>query len=63
MGFFGGRECNRTLRKEKWNDSAGLKQLKIAKRKVGTQQLACLAIIQDGCSTCPPQQSHKYTSA
>ena len=23
-----------------------------------TQQLACLVIIQDGCSTCPPKQSH-----
>ena len=32
--IWGGRECKQTLRKEKWNISAGLKQLKIAKRKV-----------------------------
>ena len=30
----GGRECKQIWRNAKWNVSAGLKQLKIAKRKV-----------------------------
>ena len=35
MGIiWGGPECKQTWRKAKWNVSAGLKQLKIAKRKV-----------------------------
>ena len=34
MGLFGGRECEQTCRKAKWNVPAGLKQLKIAKGKV-----------------------------
>ena len=34
MGLFEGRESKKTWRKAKWNVSAGLKQLKIAKRKV-----------------------------
>ena len=32
--YLGGRACKQTWRKAKWNISAGLKQLKIAKRKV-----------------------------
>ena len=32
--YLGGRECEQTCRKAKWNVSAGLKQLKIAKGKV-----------------------------
>ena len=34
MGLFGERKCKQTWRNAKWNVSAGLKQLKIAKRKV-----------------------------
>ena len=34
MGLSGGRACKQTWRKATWNVSAGLKQLKIAKRKV-----------------------------
>ena len=34
MALFRGRECKQTWRKAKWNVPAGLKQLKIAKRKV-----------------------------
>ena len=41
MGLFGGQggsECKQTWRKPRWNVSAGLKQLKIAKRKVELKQ-------------------------
>ena len=34
MGLFGERKCKQTWRNAKWNVSAGIKQLKIAKRKV-----------------------------
>ena len=33
-GITWGRKCKQAWRKEKWNVSTGLKQLKIAKRKV-----------------------------
>ena len=41
MGLFGGQggsECKQTWRKPRWNVSAGLKRLKIAKRKVELKQ-------------------------
>ena len=38
MGLFGGRECKQTWRKAKWNVSVRLKQLEIAKRKVGLKK-------------------------
>ena len=34
MGLFGERKCKQTWRNAKWNVLAGIKQLKIAKRKV-----------------------------
>ena len=46
MGLSGGRACKQTWRKATWNVSAGLKQLKIAKRKVeltGKKTLKCEA--------------------
>ena len=36
--YLGGRKCTQTWRKAKWNVSAGLKQLEIAKRKVKVRE-------------------------
>ena len=43
-----------------WNARPG-EFLKLFVHK-GTQQLACLVIIQGGCLTCPPKQSHNCSA-
>ena len=59
MGLFVGRECKQTWRKAKWNVSGEFLKLFVHK---GTQQLACLVVIQGGCSTCSPKQSHNCSA-
>ena len=59
MGLFVGRECKQTWRKAKWNVSGEFLKLFVHK---GTQQLARLLIIQGGCSTCSPKQSHNCSA-
>ena len=52
-GGGGGRECKQTCRKAKWNVSAGLKQLKVAKGKVELKKKA------EGIDSLPWSENHR----